>query len=108
MRFLLLLLLSVRAFAQDPTANVTIAWDANPEPDILEYRLKIGTEPGVYGQIIKVTAGTQQAITVGKVGFYYAVVTAVNTSGLESLPSDELVFSATGKPPVKPGKPRKL
>lgn len=107
MRFLLLLLLSVASFAQDTTANVTIAWDANPEPDIAEYRLKVGTESGTYGQIFRV-AGTQQAISVGKVGFYYAVVTAVNTSGLESPPSDELVFSATGKPPTKPGKPRKL
>lgn len=86
---LVTLFLCATSFAQ--TVNVTLAWDQNLEPDVAEYRLNIGTAHGVYGQPIFVR-GTQQTVALTKGVLHYATVQAVNTSGLASLPSEELVF----------------
>lgn len=93
--------LALTARAED--VNQTLAWDANPEPDIARYVVKWGTLPGIYTQT-KSTVGKETSITLSLAisapgAYYYAVVTAVNTSGLESQPSDPpLVF-----PAFKPG-----
>jgi len=55
MRFFLLLLLSVASFAQDTTANVTIAWDANQEADLAGYRVYWGAKSGEYTQSAEAT-----------------------------------------------------
>lgn len=107
MKYIIIALLALIQFAggQAPeTATVKLAWDANSEVDLAGYRLKLGTASGVYTQTIEVPANaTQKSITVSKTGYYFAVVTAYNTSGLESEPSKELVFSASGKAPARPG-----
>lgn len=75
--------------AEDRTVSFT--WDANPEPDIDYYNLYVGTFVGVYPIKVKVYGITKDVdLPVGVL--HYAVVTAVNTSGLESEPSNLLVF----------------
>lgn len=72
---------------------VTLAWDKNPEPDIDHYVLHIGTSKEQLTQIIQVTGGAVEKEVQLPVGvIHYATCTAVNTSGLESEPSNLLVF----------------
>lgn len=93
--FLPLFLLSLSCLAQN--VDKLLVWDPNPEPDLMEYRLYVGTNDTDYGPPIKVLT-TSKVLSLPKV-LHYAKVTAVNTSGLESLPSNVLIFQvfATGE-----------
>lgn len=73
--------------------QVTLAWNANPESDIAGYRLYFGTESGTYSTMVDVGKVTISPLTLPAPGTYFAVVTAYNTFGLESLPSPELAFA---------------
>jgi len=68
-------------------------WDPNPEPDVIEYHLYISEDGITWGTprttTNSVTACAENLIQ-GKA--YFAMVTAKNTSGLESLPSDLVPF----------------
>ena len=70
--------------------SVTMAWDANPEPDVIGYRLYYGTVSGTYPNILDAGGSTTLTIAPIAPGTYYMIVTAYNTAGLESLPSEEL------------------
>ncbi len=77
-----------------PTVSVTLAWDANTEPDLAGYRLYYGTASGSYPN--RVDAGKQTTCTVDGLDpakSYYFVVTAYNTSGQESGYSNETVLA---------------
>lgn len=82
--------------------SVTLAWDANPEPDIAGYRLHYGEASGSYtttadaGNVVTATVGD---LVIGKT--YFFVVTAYNTASLESLPSNEASFIAEPPSPHK-------
>lgn len=93
--FLPFFLLSISCLAQD--VDRLLVWDANPEPDLMEYRLYVGTNDTDYGPPIKVLTNSK-VLSLPKV-LHWAKVTAVNTSGLESLPSNVLIFQvfATGE-----------
>lgn len=108
----LFLLILLSAFARAEDVSVTLAWDANPEPDLMEYRLYIGTAHELYAAPVIVRGATQQTVLLPSGTLHYAVVTAVNTSGLESLPSAELVFqvyrAGEGKAPSAPVNLRKV
>ena len=74
--------------------SVTLAWDANPEPDIAGYRLSYGSSPGSYSTVVDVgnnmtteVAGLIQSQT------YYFSVSAYNSSGLTSPPSPEISYT---------------
>ena len=102
----ILLLLPLIAIAQTddegeatPIINIAkgikLAWDASPSPDILHYRVRIGTESGVYtdGRLLDgrvPTADEPVVVMVETPGTYYVAVTAINDLGLESEPSNEV------------------
>lgn len=96
--FLLLALLSAllfAGFAAGAVGEVTLEWDPNPEPEVSGYRLHIGTEPGSYDQSRDAGNQTTASVTelvAGKT--YYFVVTAYDAAGNESLPSNEVSFTA--------------
>src|SRR5262245_316522 len=73
-------------------ASVTLAWNANPEPDIAGYVIEYGNLPGVRtsGQIAvgNVTTFQVNGLTDGLP--YYFSIRAVNTSGVQSGPSIEV------------------
>ena len=76
--------------------GTTLAWNANTETNIAGYRLLYGTSSGNYTTTVDVgntTTATPSNLTNGQA--YYAVVTAYNTSGLQSLPSNEVSFTAS-------------
>jgi hypothetical protein len=84
-----------------------VTWNSNPEPDIAGYRIHWGTESGHYGTSIDVGKTLTYKFDLERLQDplerYYTVVTAYNTFGLESLPSNELALSN-----FSPSKPRNL
>jgi hypothetical protein len=103
----ILLLLPLLAIAQtddetppiiDINKGIKLAWDASPSPDVAHYRVRIGTESGVYtdGRLLDgrvPTADEPVVVMVETPGTYYIAVTAINELGLESMPSNEMVIN---------------
>jgi hypothetical protein len=76
-----------------PTTNgtATLTWSANTETDVNAYNVYMGTKPGVYGAPVSVgnvTSYTMGNLTGGMT--YYFSVTALNSSGGESMHSSEV------------------
>ena len=79
------------------TQSVTLAWDANSEPDIAGYTVRYGTASGNY--TLSSDAGSATTATISNLTdglTYFIAVTARNSAGLESLPSQEVSFSTVG------------
>ncbi|HET7238072.1 MAG TPA: fibronectin type III domain-containing protein [Terrimicrobiaceae bacterium] len=75
------------------TPSVTMAWDPNPEPDIARYKVYYGTQSGNPDQSFE--AGNVTSTTVVDLADateYFFTVTAINTAGLESSPSNEVSY----------------
>jgi hypothetical protein len=92
--FLLLHEALIQLSGSATAASVNLAWNRNPEPDIAGYRLKFGSSQGVYTDQVDVsnqTTGTASGLVEGVK--YFFVVTAYNTAGLESLPSNEVAYN---------------
>jgi hypothetical protein len=99
------LLLTVAVAAAGP---VTIAWDANPEPDVAGYLVSYGTAPGAYGTTIDVGPATTWTLTDGVDGrTYYFTVQAYNRDGVRSSYAAEVfeTIAATGGSPTGPVDP---
>jgi hypothetical protein len=89
-----LIILVCSAFEVE-AAVVTLAWDLSSSPNIAGYRLYSGTTSGVYGQTIEVGNATSTLVSnlvTGKT--YFFTVTAYNTTGVESAPSNEVSYLA--------------
>jgi Fibronectin type III domain len=89
-----LIILVCSAFEVEATV-VTLAWDLSSSPNIAGYRLYSGTTSGVYSQTIEVGNATSTLVSnlvTGKT--YFFVVTAYNTMGVESAPSNEASYLA--------------
>ena len=94
-----LIILVCSAFEVE-AADVTLAWDLSSSPDIAGYRLHSGTTSSVYSQTSELGNATSTLVSnlvTGKT--YFFVVTAYNTMGIESAPSNEVSYrvpSSTG------------
>jgi hypothetical protein len=76
-------------------ATISVAWDADAEPDLAGYKLYYGTGPGVYDHSVDVhhvTTYTLTGLTKGQ--SYYIVATAYDTSHNESSYSNEVSGTA--------------
>lgn len=82
--------------------SVTLAWDASPDNNVAGYRLFYGAGSGVYNKAVDV--GNQTRATIPQLvegGTYYIVVTAYNSSAIQSTPSNEIgVTVAPNAPPT--------
>lgn len=88
--FLLILLCSARVVY---SAQVTLAWDANSEPNISGYKIYYGTASRIYDFTVEVGNYTSVTITDLKEGeIYYFVATAYDEDGNESGFSNEVVY----------------
>lgn len=101
---LLALLITVWAHAE----QVTLAWNANTEPDLAGYRLHYGSAANSYAvhvDVHKVTTYTVTGLTAGQT--YYFAATAYDTAGNESGYSNQVVHSvpATNAAPTAPSLP---
>src|SRR6516162_3392943 len=97
--FALIVLLFSLETGRSVLADVTLAWNPNPDPTVAGYRLHAGTASGVYNQVIEVGNATATAVSnlaAGKT--YYFVVTAYTAAALESGPSNEIAYKTPPAP----------
>ena len=81
----------------DAQTSVNLAWDASGSGTVIGYRLYVGTQSGHYGQIIDAGNALSAGIPNLAAGTtYYFVVTAYDSNGSESLPSNEVSFPVSG------------
>ena len=81
--------------------GVTLAWQASPDSTVVGNRIHYGTASGVYTTTVdvgNVTTATLSGLTAGVT--YYYVVTAYNSQGGSSLPSNEVSGVVLGNPTV--------
>jgi hypothetical protein len=77
--------------------KVTLIWQASPGSDIAGYCVYCGLASGQYGTKVTVTNGTSATISgLAEGSTYFFVVTAFNTVGLESPPSNEVAYLVPG------------
>jgi hypothetical protein len=82
---------------------VTLAWDANPETDLVGYKLSYGTASGAYTNVISTGLVTEISVPNLVEGTtYYFAVAAVNAAGAQSLNSNEVSYSFTTSGAVVP------
>jgi Fibronectin type III domain len=92
-----LLLTALLVAAPAAAGTLTLAWDANPETNIVGYRIAYGTTPGSHPTVVDVgTSLTWQIRGLQDGQKYYLVVMAYNSNGLVSDPSDEVAANVTG------------
>jgi len=104
-RFYVLLVLSLTAFMafffispvtiqNAHAAEITLAWDQNPESDIAGYKVYYGLESGAYSNVIDIGSYTSCTISGLEEGeTYFIVATAYDTSGNESAYSGEITYT---------------
>jgi hypothetical protein len=94
--------LSVNATLQAlATQNVTLAWNPSVSPNIVGYDIYYGGVSGIYTN--EIIAGNVTNITVPSLlggTTYYFVVTAVNSSGIQSSFSSQLPYTLSMAPAV--------
>jgi hypothetical protein len=84
-------------------SGVTLAWDPNPEPNIVGYVIYSGQQSESYTQRIEVGNVTQTTISNLQPGItYYFAMTALNNSGIESDPSPEISYTVPSSGPARP------
>ncbi len=97
----LLLLCPAEAF---PSVDITLAWDANTEPDLAGYRIFVRAEGESYDYLSPDWEGTDTTCTIYGLADgtnYYFVARAFDTSNNESGDSDEVFYEAVvNDPPV--------
>lgn len=92
----------------DQFDEIKFVWDANAEPDLAGYRLYQSDVSGQYTfgaaeVVAEIPAGTETygPITL-PVGTHYFVLTAFDTEGFESEPSNEATAIIINTPPSAP------
>ena len=86
----LCLLTAAQSFA---APAVILAWDANPEVDIANYRLSYGTSTGSYPIVIDAGQNLEASVpNLVQGATYYFAVSAVNTAGVQSRYSTEFQY----------------
>jgi len=79
------------------TQSVTLGWDPSPDPTVIGYRLYAVDSSGVYSQTLDVGQSTTALVpnlTDGST--YFFSVTAYNSWSVESAPSNEVTYTASG------------
>lgn len=77
-------------------SKAALRWNTNPEADVVGYRVYYGPQSGKYTNCVSVgvtNATMVKSLIVGQT--YYFMVTAVNSKGVESLPSKETSKTVT-------------
>lgn len=94
-RFRVFLIPTLLTFLVAETAaeSVTLAWSANPEPDIAGYRVYYGTVTAPYANSVDVGPTTATITNLENGVTYTFAVTAYNTVGAESAYSQPIAYT---------------
>jgi len=86
------------SFAQ--ATNLRLAWNASADPAVTGYKLSSGTSSGHYSNSLNAGSGTSATVNNLVPGnTYYFAVTAYNSIGLQSVPSNEVSLHVSNLPP---------
>ncbi|MFL6514778.1 MAG: Ig-like domain-containing protein [Chthoniobacterales bacterium] len=80
-------------------SNLKFAWNATSDPNVVGYNLSYGTTSGRYTKTINAGAASSTTVSLTPGSTYYFVVTAYNSIGMQSLPSNEVSLSVANVPP---------
>jgi hypothetical protein len=81
-------------------ANLNFAWDPSNDPNVAGYKLSYGTASGTYSKSLNAGNSNSASVTSLTPGAtYYFVVTAYNSIGLQSLPSNEVSITMPANVP---------
>lgn len=80
--------------------NVNITWDPSGDSNIATYSLYYGNSSGSYSATIDSQDQTFVTLNSLAPGTYYCVATARNSDGIESSPSQELIFQVQPMAPT--------
>ena len=98
--FFSLILILFQLATNANSAQVTLAWDPNTEPDVAGYKIYYGLLSGQYSDSVDV--GNQTSCTLSNLqdgNTYYLAATTYDIEGYESDFSNEVVFNAPANPP---------
>lgn len=107
-RIFLLMVAMIFSLALNASAEgLVLSWNANTESDLAGYKIYYGVTSSNLGTVVDVGKVTTYTITVNPAvtTTYYAVITAYDKSGNESVKSDVVsgtVMVADTTPPAKP------
>jgi len=102
--FVVVLLISSPLTENALAADITLAWDQNPESDITGYKIYYGLQSRVYSYVIDVGTHTSCTIAGLEKGLtYYIAATAYDQSGNESAYSSEIITSSAAGSPASGG-----
>jgi len=79
--------------------SVTLAWDASPSTNIVHYNIYVGYNSGQY--VDRLNTGNTNQFTIADLiagKSYFFAATAVDSSGQESVFSNEVSYTAPGRP----------
>lgn len=89
----LLLFLSSCLVMQAHSETVSLAWNASPDTNVVGYSVYYGYKTGDYSTNVNVGQETNWTfLQLTKGSNYFFVVTAYNMDGVESLPSNEVIY----------------
>lgn len=100
MRLLLLTVLLLSGITAGAAQTVSLAWDRSADANVAGYRVYMGTTSGNYlitNNVGQATSATVSGLQAGDV--YYFVVTAYSSAGVESAPSNEIVYLVPDQSP---------
>ena len=101
---LVIVLLAALPWQASAIQSVTLAWTPSPSPEVDGYIVHYGLVSGNYTKQVWVGNGTSGQITDLEEGqTYYFAVTDYDAAGVESLPSNEAVYTVPSFAP--PGNP---
>lgn len=79
-------------------ASVNLAWDPSPDLDVTGYNLSYGPSSRNYTNVVDVGDNTSFSLFGLVIGAtYFMAVTAYNSLGVESPPSDEIVYTVPNR-----------
>jgi hypothetical protein len=75
---------SFTAVATNISKQVNVAWQANPEFDVVKYEIYVGLNPNSMSKYMDVQQQTSLSLFLSSGGTWYMSVTAIDANGLES------------------------
>lgn len=92
------ILVALSALKLSALDTVTMAWAPSPTSGIKEYRLYFGKDTNVWSHMTSAGLNMQATVELPSIGRWYFIATATDTNGLQSLPSNIVVYDVSDAP----------